>query len=54
MLRLQHIDMESEDHFAFEAPINNFNVVIPKNIDPQYVSLIKRNNENVYLSLIHI
>ena len=54
MLRLQHIDMETEDHFAFEAPINNFNVVIPKSIDPQYVTLIKRNNENVYSEISRI
>ena len=48
MLRLQHIDMENEDHYGFEAPITNFEVVIPKNLDPSYVSLIKRNNENIY------
>ena len=29
MVRLQHIDMEDKDHFTFEAPISNFNVVIP-------------------------
>ena len=48
MVRLQHIDMEDKEHFAFEAPISNFNVVIPMDINPSYVSLIRRNNENIY------
>ena len=48
MVRLQHIDMEDKEHFAFEAPISNFNIVIPMDIDPSYVKLIKRNNQNIY------
>ena len=48
MVRLQHIDMEDKEHFAFEAPISNFNVVIPMDINPSYVSLIRRNNQNIY------
>ena len=48
MVRLQHIDMEDKEHFAFEAPISNFNVVIPVDINPSYVSLIRRNNQNIY------
>ena len=48
MVRLQHVDMENEDHFFFEAPITNFNVVIPMDINPSYISLIKRNNQNIY------
>ena len=48
MVRLQHIDMEDKDHYAFEAPISNFNVVIPIDINPSYVSLIRRNNQNIY------
>ena len=48
MVRLQHIDMEDKEHFAFEAPISNFNVVIPIDINPSYVSLIRRNNQNIY------
>ena len=48
MVRLQHIDMEDKEHYAFEAPISNFNVVIPMDINPSYVSLIRRNNENIY------
>ena len=48
MVRLQHIDMEDKEHFAFEAPISKFNVVIPIDINPSYVSLIRRNNQNIY------
>ncbi len=48
IVRLQHIDMEDKEHFAFEAPISNFNVVIPIDINPSYVSLIRRNNQNIY------
>jgi len=48
MVRLQHIDMEDKDHYAFEAPISNFNIVIPLNINPSYISLIRRNNQNIY------
>ena len=48
MIRLQHIDMEDKDHFKFEASISNFNVVIPIDINPSYVSLIRRNNQNIY------
>ena len=48
MVRLQHIDMEDKEHYAFEAPISNFNVVIPMDINPSYVSLIRRNNQNIY------
>ncbi len=48
MVRLQHIDMEDKEHYAFEAPISNFNVVIPIDINPSYVSLIRRNNQNIY------
>ena len=48
MVRLQHIDMEDKEHYAFEAPISNFNVVIPLDINPSYVSLIRRNNQNIY------
>ncbi len=48
MVRLQHIDMEDKEHFAFEAPISNFNVVIPIDINPSYVSLIRRNSQNIY------
>ena len=48
LVRLQHIDMEDKEHFAFEAPITNFKVVIPLDINPTYVSLIKRNNQNIY------
>ena len=48
MVRLQHIDMEDKEHFAFEAPISDFNVVIPIDINPSYVSLIRRNNQNIY------
>tara|TARA_B100000424_G_scaffold83709_1_gene62633 strand:- start:390 stop:893 length:504 start_codon:yes stop_codon:yes gene_type:complete len=48
MVRLQHIDMEDKEHYAFEAPISNFNVVIPMDINPNYISLIRRNNENIY------
>ena len=48
MVRLQHIDMEDKEHFAFEAPITNFKVVVPIDINPAYVSLIKRNNQNNY------
>ena len=47
-VRLQHIDMENEDHYVFEAPISNFNIVIPKDINPSYISLIRRDNENIY------
>ena len=48
LVRLQHIDMEDKEHYTFEAPISNFNVVIPVNIKSSYVSLIKRNNQNIY------
>ena len=48
MVRLQHIDMEDKEHYAFEAPISNLNVVIPIDINPSYVSLIRRNNQNIY------
>ena len=48
MVRLQHIDMEDKEHFAFEAPISNFNVVIPIDVNPSYVSLIRRNSQNIY------
>ena len=48
MVRLQHIDMEDREHYAFEAPIDNFSVVVPLNIEPSYISLIKRNNQNIY------
>ena len=48
MVRLQHIDMEDKDHYAFEAPISNFNIVIPLDINPSYISLIRRNNQNIY------
>ncbi len=48
MVRLQHIDMENKEHYAFEAPISNFNIVIPLNINPSYISLIRRNNQNIY------
>ena len=48
MVRLQHIDMEDKEHFGFEAPIKNFKVVVPIDINPSYVSLVKRNNENIY------
>ena len=47
-VRLQHIDMENEDHYVFEAPISNFNIVIPKDINPSSISLIRRDNENIY------
>ena len=40
--------MEDEQHFNFEVPLKNFEIVIPNYIDPSYVSLIKRNNENIY------
>jgi len=46
--RLQHVDMEEKDHFSFEAPISNLNVVIPLNINPSYITLIKRDNQNIY------
>ena len=48
LVRLQHIDMEDKEHYAFEAPISNFNVVIPTDIKPSYVSLIRRSNQNIY------
>ena len=48
MIRLQHIDMVDEEHYTFEVPISNFNVVIPRTINPSYVSLIRRNNQNIY------
>ena len=48
MVRLQHIDMGDKEHYAFEATISNFNVVIPIDINPSYVSLIRRNNQNIY------
>ena len=48
MVRLQHIDMEDKEHFAFEAPISNFIAVVPIDINPSYVSLIKRNSQNIY------
>jgi len=48
MVRLQHIDMQDKEHYAFEAPISNFNVVIPMYINPSYISLIRRNNQNIY------
>ena len=48
MVRLQHIDMEDKEHFAFEAPISDFNIVIPRDINPSYISLIRRNNQNIY------
>ena len=48
MVRLQHIDMLDEEHYTFEVPISNFNVVIPRTINPSYVSLIRRNNQNIY------
>ena len=54
LARLQHVDMEDEEHFTFQAPISNFNVVIPKDIEPSYISLIKRNNENVYNEISRI
>ncbi len=47
-VRLQHIDMENEDHYVFEVPISNFNIVIPRDINPSYISLIRRDNENIY------
>ena len=47
-VRLQHINMEDREHYAFEAPISNFNVVIPVDINPSYISLIRRNNQNIY------
>jgi len=48
LVRAQHVGMEDEQHFNFEVPLKNFEVVIPNYIDPSYVSLIKRNNENIY------
>ena len=48
LVRAQHIGMEDEQHFNFEVPLKNFEIVIPNYIDPSYVSLIKRNNENIY------
>ena len=48
LVRLQHIDMEEKEHFGFEAPISNFNIVIPLNLEPNYVSLVKRSNNNIY------
>ena len=53
MVRLQHIDMEDEEHFAFEAPISNFNVVTPPEINPSYISLIKRSTQNIYTEVIN-
>ena len=46
--RLQHVDMEDKEHFSFEAPISNLNVVIPLDINPSYITLIKRDNQNIY------
>jgi len=40
--------MENEDHYVFEAPISNFNIVIPKDINPSYISLIRRDSANIY------
>jgi len=48
LVRFQHIDMEEKEHFGFEAPISNFNIVIPLNLEPNYVSLVKRSNNNIY------
>lgn len=48
LVRAQHIGMEDEQHFNFEVPLKNFEIVIPNYINPSYVSLIKRNNENIY------
>jgi hypothetical protein len=48
MVRLQHIDMEDKEHYAFEAPLSNFNIVVPLDINPSYISLIRRNNQNIY------
>ena len=48
MVRLQHIDMEDKEHYAFEVPISNFNIVIPLDVNPSYISLIRRNNQNIY------
>ena len=48
IVRLQHIDMEDKEHYAFEAPILNYNIVTPLDINPSYISLIRRNNQNIY------
>ena len=48
LVRAQHIGMEDEQHFNFEVPLKNFEIVIPNYINPSYVTLIKRNNENIY------
>ena len=48
IVRMQHIDMEEREHFSFEAPISDFSIVIPKNINPHSVSLIRRDNQNIY------
>ena len=48
MVRLQHIDMEDKEHLHLRHLYLNFNVVIPMDINPSYVSLIRRNNQNIY------
>ena len=48
IVRMQHIDMEEREHFSFEAPILDFRIVVPKNLNPHSVSLIRRDNQNIY------
>ena len=48
IVRMQHIDMEEREHFSFEAPISDFRIVVPKNLNPHSVSLIRRDNQNIY------
>ena len=48
IVRMQHIDMEEREHFSFEAPILDFRIVVPKNLNPYSVSLIRRDNQNIY------
>ncbi len=49
--RVQHIDFDDDRHFNNEVPIDSFNVVIPNNINPSSVRLVKRNKENIYTTV---
>ena len=39
--------LENKNVFMNDT-VTNFNVVIPIDINPSYVSLIRRNNQNIY------
>ena len=47
-IRVQHIGIDDDRHFNNEVPIENFSIVIPNNINPSSIRLVKRNEKNIY------